>query len=205
MNQSTTAQQEHQQPLYAPAPPTNAFAVLSLVFAFLFWPLAIVFGHVGRKQIARTGESGRGLATAGMAIGYLGMSFVVLMMVLFAAAGASATAASAPQAPVALLPVSEGAVPARAAAAPAMPVGPVTSFGDGKYVVGEDIEPGTYKTAGAEDGVFRYCYWERQKNTDGDFNSIITNGGGDGPTTVTIKNSDGAFQTQGCKTWQKVR
>jgi hypothetical protein len=91
MNQSTIPPQAA-QPQYAPqlgAPPTNTMAVLSLVFAFLFWPLAIVFGHVARTQIARTGERGRGLATAGLVLGYVGMSFLVLLMVIFAAAGSS--------------------------------------------------------------------------------------------------------------------
>jgi hypothetical protein len=45
-------------------------AILSLVFAFVFWPLAIIFGHVGKRQIARTGEAGGGLATAGLIMGY---------------------------------------------------------------------------------------------------------------------------------------
>jgi uncharacterized protein DUF4190 len=89
MTESTTTQQAP-RPQYPPAPPTNTMAVLSLVFAFLFWPLAIVFGHMARKQIARTGEGGRGLATAGLAIGYLGISFFVLLMVVFAASAGSA-------------------------------------------------------------------------------------------------------------------
>ena len=88
MTQSTSTQQATHPP-YAPAPPTNTMAVLSLVFAFLFWPLAIVFGHMARKQIARTGEAGRGLATAGLALGYVGIGFVTLLIVIFAAAGSS--------------------------------------------------------------------------------------------------------------------
>ncbi len=87
MSQSTTSPQA---PQYAPAPPTNTMAVLSLVFAFLFWPLAIVFGHMARKQIARTREGGRGLATAGLVIGYVGLGFVALLIVIFAAAAGSA-------------------------------------------------------------------------------------------------------------------
>ncbi|MGH3912531.1 MAG: DUF4190 domain-containing protein [Pseudonocardiaceae bacterium] len=51
--------------------PTNTLAIPALVLAFAFWPLAIVFGHRARKQIRRTGEGGRGLATAGLVIGYL--------------------------------------------------------------------------------------------------------------------------------------
>lgn len=59
----------------APARGTNTMAILSIVFAFVFSPLGIVFGVIGRKQTARTGEGGRGLATAGMV---LSIVFVVI-------------------------------------------------------------------------------------------------------------------------------
>lgn len=57
---------------YAPpgaGPSLNTMAILALVFAFVIAPLGIVFGVIGRNQIRRTGEGGRGLATAGMVIG----------------------------------------------------------------------------------------------------------------------------------------
>lgn len=53
----------------------NTMAILALIFAFVFSPLGIVFGLIGRKQIKRTGEGGRGLATAGLV---LGIVFVVV-------------------------------------------------------------------------------------------------------------------------------
>ncbi|MGH8920148.1 MAG: DUF4190 domain-containing protein [Actinomycetes bacterium] len=59
-------------------PPTNPLAVLALALGFSCWPLAIVFGHLARRQIARTGESGHGLATAGLVIGYLLLAMTVL-------------------------------------------------------------------------------------------------------------------------------
>lgn len=89
-----------------------------------------------------------------------------------------------------------------APAAPAEPAAPAGSFSDGVYVVGEDIEPGTYKTAGPDSSVFPMCYWARLKDTSGDFASIITNGNPQGQATVTIKSSDGAFETRGCE-WTK--
>jgi hypothetical protein len=42
------------------------------------------------------------------------------------------------------------------------------------------------------------------KDTSGSFAAIIANGNPEGPTTVTISKSDGAFPTSGRKTWQKV-
>jgi peptidyl-prolyl cis-trans isomerase B (cyclophilin B) len=62
--------------------PTNALAIASLVCAFLFAPLGIVFGHISLSQIRRTGEEGRGLAVAGLVIGYLVTVLTVLVVVL---------------------------------------------------------------------------------------------------------------------------
>lgn len=98
------------------------------------------------------------------------------------------------------------ATPAWTAGASAQPAeqptpaqtGPLTSFSDGTYEVGTDIQPGKYKTAGG-DG----CYWERQKNDDHNFGSIIANDYSKGPMTVTIAKTDKYFQTNGC-TWTKV-
>ncbi|RGC68086.1 hypothetical protein C5N14_15260 [Micromonospora sp. MW-13] len=50
---------------------TNILAVLSLVFAFVFPPAGIVFGHVAKQQLRRTGEEGDQLATWGLILGYL--------------------------------------------------------------------------------------------------------------------------------------
>jgi hypothetical protein len=52
-------------------PTMNAMAALAMVFALVFFPLGILFGHVARRQIARTGETGSGLATTALVISYL--------------------------------------------------------------------------------------------------------------------------------------
>ncbi|MGH3912831.1 MAG: DUF4190 domain-containing protein [Pseudonocardiaceae bacterium] len=62
-------------------PPTNTLAILTLVLAFAFWPLALVFGHLAHRQIARTGESGKGLATAGLVIGYVVLGLTMLLVI----------------------------------------------------------------------------------------------------------------------------
>jgi peptidyl-prolyl cis-trans isomerase B (cyclophilin B) len=46
-------------------------AIASLVCAFIFAPLGIIFGHISLSQIKRTGEEGHGLAVAGLVISYL--------------------------------------------------------------------------------------------------------------------------------------
>jgi hypothetical protein len=59
-------------------PGYNVMSILALVFAFVFAPLGIVFGHIARRQIARTGEQGSGLATAGLILGYVFTAIWVL-------------------------------------------------------------------------------------------------------------------------------
>jgi hypothetical protein len=76
--------------------------------------------------------------------------------------------------------------------------------GDGTYIVGTDIKPGTYRTDGPEDTAIPNCYWARLQATSGEFSDIIANGNTAGPTTVTISASDKAFQTTGCKTWTRT-
>src|SRR5438046_2386610 len=50
---------------------TNVMAILSLVFAFVFWPAGIVCGHIAKKQIRERNEEGGGLATAGLVLSYI--------------------------------------------------------------------------------------------------------------------------------------
>ena len=47
------------------------------------WLVAVVTGHVGISQIGRTGESGKGLAIAGLIMGYLGVVLTLCTLVLY--------------------------------------------------------------------------------------------------------------------------
>lgn len=69
-------------PGYPPPARTNGLAVASLVCAFLFAPLGIVFGHLSLSQIKKTGEEGRGLAVAGLILGYVITALTVLVVVV---------------------------------------------------------------------------------------------------------------------------
>jgi hypothetical protein len=46
-------------------------AILSLVFAFIVPVVGIVLGHIAKKQLKTSGESGDGIATAGLVISYI--------------------------------------------------------------------------------------------------------------------------------------
>ncbi|ETZ98101.1 hypothetical protein I547_6465 [Mycobacterium kansasii 824] len=68
---------------------------------------------------------------------------------------------------------------------------------DGTYLVGVDIMPGMYRTAGGAT-----CSWARLGSLDtGD---IIDSWKGSGPQRIQIKESDTAFLTQDCGTWQMM-
>ena len=54
----------------------------ALSAAFTIPPLAVVAGHVALSQIKKTGDQGRGLAIAGLVIGYVFMAFIVVMTIL---------------------------------------------------------------------------------------------------------------------------
>ncbi|MCJ0907040.1 DUF4190 domain-containing protein [Rhodococcus sp. ARC_M6] len=80
------------QPVYgAPirSQTTNTFAILALIFGILGGVLGIVFGHIALSQIRRTGENGRGLAIAGLVLGYLFVAFWLLIFIVAAVASAS--------------------------------------------------------------------------------------------------------------------
>ncbi|MGQ7787935.1 hypothetical protein SD455_11185 [Nesterenkonia sp. K-15-9-6] len=72
--------------------------------------------------------------------------------------------------------------------------------GDGVYMVGSDVDPGTYTTEPGSWG----CYWARLSGTSGEFHDIITNAFVEGgQALVTIAETDVAFETSGCGTWEK--
>lgn len=80
-----------QQPAYAPYPTqqsgTNVLAIISLIGAFVFPLAGVICGHIALSQIKRTGENGRGLAIAGLVIGYVYIAFVVLFVIIAIVAG----------------------------------------------------------------------------------------------------------------------
>jgi hypothetical protein len=70
---------------------TNPLAIASIVcgmVALVLGPLAllaIVSGHIARGQVHRTGEGGRGMAPAGLILGYLVLAVGIAITVAFLA------------------------------------------------------------------------------------------------------------------------
>lgn len=67
-------------PVYVSIPTTNGTAIAALILVFVFYPVGIVLGHVARGQIKRTGEGGKGLATAALIVGYLQVALTVAVI-----------------------------------------------------------------------------------------------------------------------------
>lgn len=84
-------QPAYQQPQYQQSmqsQKTNGFAIASLICSLLCISLlGIIFGHVGMSQINRNREGGRGLAVAGLILGYIGLvATIAIYALVFAAA-----------------------------------------------------------------------------------------------------------------------
>jgi hypothetical protein len=81
---------------------------------------------------------------------------------------------------------------------------PGTTFADGQWLVGGDVQPGTYSVtvvAGSPG-----CTWERNASTDGTATSVLESGNGTAgePIVVGIKDTDKVFQSRNCGTWHRV-
>ena len=68
---------------------------------------------------------------------------------------------------------------------------------DGTYVVGVDMFPGKYRSAGGT-----MCHWARLRSLD--TSDMIDSKKTSGPQVIEIRGSDTAFLTQNCGTWQQI-
>ena len=82
---SNNGQYYQQQP--QPVQGTNALAISSLVCGIIGWIipilfalLAIIFGHVARSQIKRSGQGGAGIALTGLIMGYIQIAVMGLFI-----------------------------------------------------------------------------------------------------------------------------
>jgi type IV secretory pathway VirB2 component (pilin) len=70
---------------------TNPLAIVSMIcgmVALVLGPLAgpaVVFGHIARGQVRRTGEGGHGMATTGLILGYIVLAAATALLVAFLA------------------------------------------------------------------------------------------------------------------------
>jgi len=85
--QPTTVVPHYANASLAIGAPTNQLAIVSLVAgvaSYFLFPvigavIAIITGHIARSQIRKTGESGNGLAMAGLILGYVHLALGLLI------------------------------------------------------------------------------------------------------------------------------
>lgn len=123
--------------------------------------------------------------------------------------GAMARGAGGTPSPTVTKTVTAKAAPADEKPAEEKPAEPAeeeapAGLADGTYEVGVDVEPGRYKTVVPDDSFG--CYWARLKDDSGEFESIITNENGEPGSrmSVTIKKSDGFFESRNCGEWKRA-
>ena len=76
---------------------------------------------------------------------------------------------------------------------------PAQGFGDGTWIVGSDIQPGTYATGPG----LEFCSWKRLSGFSGDFDDIIAIDISPRPI-VTILATDAGFTSGGCNRWMPI-
>jgi TRAP-type C4-dicarboxylate transport system permease small subunit len=86
-------------PSYAapPAQKTNVLAIVSLVASIaglvILWGIGslagVITGHIAMSQIKKTGEQGRGMALGGLIVGYIGLAFAIIGVIIFVVVFAS--------------------------------------------------------------------------------------------------------------------
>jgi hypothetical protein len=81
---------ENRAPLvHAGQAKTNGFAIASMVLGILwiYWigsVLALIFGYVGKNQVDQSAgtQTGRGMAIAGIVLGWIGVGILILLLIL---------------------------------------------------------------------------------------------------------------------------
>ena len=114
-------------------------------------------------------------------------ALVVIFIIIIANAGNQGSTPSPTSAPT---PTQSASVPKS----------PLTSFGDGTYIVGTDIQSGTYRNSGGSN-----CYYARLSGFGGTSADIIDNENTDTSAIVTISSTDKGFQSKNCGTWTQIQ
>ena len=124
------------------------------------------------------------MPSAKVSIGCLAL--IVLLIIIGIAAGGSRNTSTSSSSPT-----------SESSASPASPSSKFVTFGNGTWVVGKDIQAGTYRTRHNSSG----CYFARLKGFSGTLDDIIANENTDAPAVVTILPSDKGFQSSRCDRW----
>jgi hypothetical protein len=126
----------------------------------------------------------KGHALRNVSIGCLGLIALVIVIGIIANSGAQNTLTPSSSA-------SNGSSPS------AQPSSKFVNFGNGTWVVGKDIQAGTYRTRQGSPG----CYFARLKGFSGTLDDILANENMNTPAVITIVPTDKGFQSSRCDRW----
>ena len=70
-------------PAAGPARPTNVLSIVALIAAFVIPLAGIIVGFISLGQIKKTGESGHGLALAGVVLGFVFTAFYLIFFIVY--------------------------------------------------------------------------------------------------------------------------
>jgi hypothetical protein len=77
---------------------------------------------------------------------------------------------------------------------------PAAELNDGIYLVGDELQPGTWRSEGS-DGT---CYWARLSGFTGELDDVIANGFGGIGDVVQIEPDDAGFESSYCGPWVRI-
>ena len=164
---------------YAGPQETNGLAVGSLICGILFFIfpsalVAIILGHISRSQIRKSQgrQTGSGMALAGLILGYLGIAFIPIILIIAAIAIPNllrAKIAANEASAVGALRTYNTAAVAYATQCPKIGYPELTEnlgTGDGDCEHANLIT-GTLATSNAVKSGYRFIYLPGEKNSDG--------------------------------------
>lgn len=79
-----------------------------------------------------------------------------------------------------------------------LPAAKPAGYGDGDYIIGEDIPPGTYQTPGAQAGAFEFCMVSTKPTVDGVM-AQLKSANANERIIITITAKDGILSIAGCE------
>ena len=174
--------------------------VFTLIFIPLAWVLGIlglIFGIVGLSRANRGEASNKRVALWGVITSAVAIFLGILFIVGFGVSLGNSKPTAATSAPTI-------SAPAPAVAAPVQN-GPATTFGDGTWVVGEDIVPGTYRSTGAKEGIFEFCSVFTYANDTADGSVLaLDSANANEPIRIKVSGKVKSVKASGCETFTKV-
>lgn len=186
------------------------FSVIPLVgvVSWFLWPLGVIFALIGLQRARSFAATNRGAALAGLITSLVAAGICLLWTIAFigaAASGPKPPSRSATQASTGTVSTVAASAPGTASAAAPKPAGPATTFGDGMWVVGEDIVAGTYRSPGATPGLFDICSVSTYSTDTADGHVLDWQTANTGePVRIKVSGSVKSVKSVGCEPFAKV-